>query len=88
MELSFGLNLAQTQKLVDDTRASSGYKILQLSTVELEKYIQKELLENPALDLNEDNTKTEHDEKENDSIETDTIDWEEYFQDSSDADFM
>lgn len=88
MELSFGLNLAQTQKLVMTPELRQAIKILQLSTVELEKYIQKELLENPVLDLNEDNTKTEHDEKENDSIETDTIDWEEYFQDSSDADFM
>ncbi|MCR4430823.1 MAG: RNA polymerase factor sigma-54 [Tepidanaerobacteraceae bacterium] len=88
MQMSYGLTLAQTQKLVMTPELRQAITILQLSAQELDEYIEQELLENPLLDLNEDISKNEDIIEKSEQKDSDTIDWEEYFQDCADLDFL
>ena len=62
MNMDFSLNLTQEQKLVMTQQMQLSVKLLQMSTYELQQYIDKELQENPVLDvkdpdrLKDDNT--------------------------------
>ena len=49
------IQLKQTQKLVMTPQLQQSIKMLQLSSVELQELIEKELLENPALEIDEEN---------------------------------
>lgn len=51
MDLSFNLELTQEQKLILTQQMQLSIQILQMSTYELQNYIEKELQENPVLDL-------------------------------------
>lgn len=71
MRLSYNLNLEQTQKLVMTPELKQAIEILQYNSVELNDYIQEELINNPILEPNQlkgeaDNTETkeERDQKE------------------------
>ncbi|MDI3481192.1 MAG: polymerase sigma-54 factor [Tepidanaerobacteraceae bacterium] len=88
MQMSYGLTLAQTQKLVMTPELRQAITILQLSAQELDEYVEQELLENPLLDLNEDISKNEDIIEKPGQPDSDTIDWEEYFQDCADLDFL
>lgn len=88
MQMSYGLTLAQTQKLVMTPELRQAITILQLSAQELDEYIEQELLENPLLDLNEDISKNDDIIEKSEQKDSDTIDWEEYFQDCADLDFL
>lgn len=81
MQMNFGLTLSQTQKLVMTPELRQAITILQLSTLELSEYIEKELLENPLLDISEESFKNEELDKREEEKDVDDIDWEEYFQD-------
>ena len=81
MQMSYSLTLTQTQKLIMTPELCQAIKILQLSTIELSQYIEKELLENPLLDLSEDATKIDENTEKLHSEEKDReVDWDEYFQ--------
>jgi RNA polymerase sigma-54 factor len=85
MQTSYSLTLTQTQKLKMTPELCLAIKILQLSTMELSQYVEKELLENPMLDLCEDPTKTgENIVKPCSDGKEREIDWDEYFQNCSD----
>ncbi|MDK2879201.1 MAG: polymerase sigma-54 factor [Thermoanaerobacteraceae bacterium] len=88
MQASFSLTLSQTQKLVMTPELRQAITILQLSALELDEYIEQELLENPLLDLNEDIPKNDDIIDKQSQKDSDTIDWEDYFQDCSDLDFL
>lgn len=88
MQASFGLTLSQTQKLVMTPELRQAITILQLSALELDEYIEQELLENPLLDISEDISKSYENLEKVPKKDSDTIDWEEYFQDCSDMDFL
>lgn len=77
-QMGYSLTLTQTQKLIMTPELQQAIKILQLSALELDEYIENELLENPLLDLHEDiaDNQESPEQSEND----DEIDWEEYFQ--------
>jgi len=64
--------------------------ILQLSALELGQYVEKQLLENPLLEMSDEGFREDEGfrKTKEDTKDIDTIDWEEYFQDCSDADFM
>ncbi|WP_227762291.1 RNA polymerase factor sigma-54 [Zhaonella formicivorans] len=79
MRMSYGLNLEQTQKLIITPELKQAINILQLSTLELAEYIQQELLENPMLELKE-----EEEKEQVEPVEEHEIDWQEYFADKSD----
>jgi RNA polymerase sigma-54 factor len=88
MQASFSLTLSQTQKLVMTPELRQAITILQLSALELDEYIEQELLENPLLELNEDIPKSDDIIDKLSQKDFDTIDWEDYFQDCSDLDFL
>lgn len=93
MRLGYGLNVEQTQKLVMTPELRQAITVLQLSSLELGMYIQKQLEENPLLELKEDEPERDG-EQTGDTAQPEEaagepkreydVDWEEYFQDSSD----
>lgn len=89
MQMNFGLKLSQTQKLVMTPELRQAITILQLSTLELDQYIEDQLLENPLLDVGEDDPKVDEvedkTEEKEDSNTDDSIDWDEYFQDEANS---
>lgn len=90
MRMGYELNLEQTQKLIMTPELRQAITILQLSSMDLSTYIEQQLLENPLLELrdDEDRKEEEHTDQEK-TVELEgqldyEMDWEEYFQDSSD----
>lgn len=67
MEIGYGLELSQSQKLIMTTKLVQSLKILNMSTAELEAEIKKQAEENPIMEI---------DTKDNDS----RIDWENYIK--------
>ncbi|OQA10375.1 MAG: RNA polymerase sigma-54 factor [Firmicutes bacterium ADurb.Bin373] len=90
MRMGYELNIAQTQKLIMTPELRQAITVLQLSSLELTRYIEQQLQENPLLELYDDDgeknleflDKDKGDES-GDKKEYD-LDWELYFQDSSD----
>lgn len=79
-QLGYSLTLTQTQKLIMTPELRQAITILQLSALELDQYIEKELLENPLLDREE--KALEEPETSEELEHNDEIDWDEYFQSS------
>lgn len=50
MNMDFGLNLTQEQKLIMTQEMQLSVKLLQMSGFELQEYVEKEVQENPVLD--------------------------------------
>lgn len=92
MQMGFELNLQQTQKLIMTPELRQAIAVLQLSSLELAEFVQEQILENPALeiesgeDANEGINAEVREEKE-DSEKFD-VDWQEYFQDGSDLGYV
>ena len=93
MRMGFGLNVEQTQKLIMTPELRQAITILQLSSLELENYIDQQLEENPLLELRDDQPETQNEPTETKETEAPAdkeqgeehdIDWKEYFHDSSD----
>ena len=59
MQIKPELNLKQTQKLVMTPQLQQAIKMLQLSTIELQNAIEQELMENPALEVDEEKNQNE-----------------------------
>ncbi len=76
MKLGFDLKLEQSQKLIMTPELRQAIELLQLNTIELDQYINKELEENPMLESTEVLDKEESLEQHSD-VE---IDWSEYFE--------
>lgn len=90
MRMGYELNLEQTQKLIMTPELRQAITILQLSSMDLSTYIEQQLLENPLLELCDDEEREEEDHTDQEkTVDLDgqldyEMDWEEYFQDSSD----
>ncbi len=94
MRMGYELHIEQTQRLIMTPELRQAITVLQLSSLDLSMYIQQQLQENPLLELREDEVGSSEDfageespveqEEEEDKSENE-IDWEEYFQDSSDT---
>jgi RNA polymerase sigma-54 factor len=92
--MGYGLNVEQTQKLIMTPELRQAITVLQLSALELSMYIEQQLEENPLLELREDETERGEEvgvaveqympENEDADRKEYDLDWEEYFQDSSD----
>ena len=54
MRMDFTLNLTQEQKLIMTQQMQLSVKLLQMSNMELQSYVEKELQENPVLDQRND----------------------------------
>ncbi len=88
MKLDFQLKLEQTQKLIMTPQLKMAITMLQYSRIELQEYVQRELLENPVLEIGENEEKEREDTgqkdvSEGDSAERDDFPWEEYLRDSN-----
>jgi len=93
VRMGYGLNIEQTQRLIMTPELRQAITVLQLSALELSMYIEEQLQENPLLELQEEEidkaaelAKEKLVEEEETKREYD-LDWEEYFQDSSDMGF-
>jgi len=60
LELKPEIHLRQTQKLVMTPQLQQAIKMLQLSNLELNEQIEQELMENPALDVEEQERRGRH----------------------------
>jgi len=86
MHSGISLNLEQSQKLIMTPELRQAIIILQLSTLELNSYIQQELQENPLLEIWEEGEAAAGElAEDNDSQD---IDWQEYFADGSDLGYI
>ena len=83
MRISYNLKLEQTQKLVMTPELQQAITLLQFSALELQTYVQNELLENPVLEIDEsEDVEKKTEEVAEDKVqEKDSIDWEEYLKD-------
>ncbi|WMJ82492.1 RNA polymerase factor sigma-54 [Clostridium sp. MB40-C1] len=70
--MEFKLNLTQEQKLIMTQQMQLSVKLLQMSNFEIQKYIEKELQENPVLDA-------EYKKNDNDKIK-DEIDYKKFMK--------
>jgi len=59
MRMDFSLNLVQEQKLIMTQQMQLSVKLLQMSTFELQQFVDKELQENPVLEAKCDNVSKE-----------------------------
>lgn len=78
MQLDQRLKIEQTQKLIITPELKLAIALLQYSNLELQDYIQEELLKNPVLEVGENETAGEEGPAEESE---DDFPWEEYFQD-------
>lgn len=83
MRLGYGLSLEQTQKLIMTPELRQAIAILQMSAMDLSQFVEEELQENPLLERTDDETGKDQVDEVRDEEKFD-IDWQEYFQDSSD----
>lgn len=65
MDLGFNLSMSQEQKLIMTQQMQLSIKILQLSSYELTKLVDKQLQENPLLEINYEEIKKEENSQEN-----------------------
>lgn len=87
MRMGYGLNVVQTQKLIMTPELRQAITVLQLSSLDLSMYIEQQLQENPLLELGEDDkgeSPVSGEEPQEPEKREFDLDWEEYFQDSSD----
>jgi RNA polymerase sigma-54 factor len=82
MLLEHGINLEQTQRLVLTPELRQAIAILQLGTVDLAQYVDNEMLENPLLEQNDEESGDSSPE-ESDS----RIDWITYLSESEQPDY-
>lgn len=84
MKLDYQLKIEQTQKLIITPELKLAITLLQYSTMELQDFIQEELLSNPVLELGEGEDGGEEEppgESLSDELPEDDFPWEEYFRD-------
>ncbi len=76
MRLNYGMKLEQTQKLIMTPELRQAIKILQLSAMDLAQYVENAMLENPLLEVSEEeHEETPPSEEEKDDF---TEEWCDY----------
>lgn len=79
MQLDHRLKVEQTRQLIITPELKQAITLLQYSSLELQNYIQEELLRNPMLELCDSEAAEE--EEPSEEYEEDDFPWEEYFRD-------
>jgi len=82
VKLGYQLNMTQTQKLIMTPELRQAINVLQLSALELNNFIQEQLLENPLLEVLDEGPPVNSETSE--EGEKFDIEWQEYFHDGSD----
>jgi len=90
VRLGYGLNIEQTQKLMMTPELRQAITILQLSALELSTYVEEQILENPLLEVQEENMDGKGEaeppaEEERLADEKWDVDWQDYFHDQEDS---
>lgn len=83
MKLSYNLTLEQSQKLIMTPELRQAIQLLQYNSLELNEYINKEIEENPLLELDNTNTDVASVDTEDipkDKTKEQEIDWKEYLE--------
>jgi len=86
VKLGYQLNMAQTQKLIMTPELRQAINVLQLTALELNNFIQDQLLENPLLEITEENPPATNEPIE--EGEKFDPEWQEYFNDGSDLGYQ
>ncbi|HZK24016.1 MAG TPA: RNA polymerase factor sigma-54 [Oscillospiraceae bacterium] len=81
MHITHNLKLEQTQKLIMTPELQQAISLLQLPVMELQAFLQNEYLNNPVLDLDEEEDKKAEEVQVDSKLENDSIDWDEYLRD-------
>lgn len=86
MRMDYGLKLEMAHKLVMTPQLRQAIAILQLSSLELSEVVEKELLENPVLEIEDKEGGEPGEAVERPEMETkpDYLEWAEYFGDGRD----
>lgn len=84
MNIGFGLRLEQTQKLIMTPELRQAIKILQLSSLELNDYVNQAIMENPLIEIKEEEQRPDGDKKAADP----DINWQEYVRGVRDMQVM
>lgn len=79
MRLDYELKIEQSQKLIITPELKLAINILQYSAMELQDFIQEELLSNPVLEIGYSDMDGE--EEPSEKLPEDDFPWEEYFRD-------
>jgi len=61
--MTYNLNLEQTQKLIMTPELKQAIEILQYNSLELEQFIQEELINNPVLEIDQGKDNSSIDER-------------------------
>ncbi|WP_243135813.1 RNA polymerase factor sigma-54 [Acetobacterium tundrae] len=89
MNLKFDLNINQTQKLILTQEMRQSIEILQLTAIELNSLIEKEIIENPVIEFNENAIKevvpineepVKEEVRQEEVLSKEDVRWDEYFQ--------
>ncbi len=78
MKLSYNLTLEQSQKLIMTPELRQAIQLLQYNSLELNEYLNKEIQENPLLEM--EAVKVELEDISIDNSKDQAIDWKEYLE--------
>ncbi len=78
MKLSYNLTLEQSQKLIMTPELRQAIQLLQYNSLELNEYLNKEMQENPLLEL--ETIKVDSENVIKDDVKDQEIDWKEYLE--------
>ena len=76
MKLGYDLTMEQVQKLVMTPELRQAIEMLQFTSIELNEYLERQMEENPLLELT--NLREEHENIDDYTNQNDDIDWKEY----------
>ena len=85
--MNFQMKIEQTQKIVMTLELQQAINLLQLSTLELKNYLEREIAENPVLEIQDKEEDTDNEfsgdavDQEDESNKDMDFDWEEYIND-------
>lgn len=85
MRMEYGLRLETTQKLFMTPQLCQAIAILQLSALELSALVDKQLLENPVLEVDDKTSEAEEPPQGDKDPIGEYFDWMEYFNDGTDT---
>ncbi len=78
MKLSYNLTLEQSQKLIMTPELRQAIQLLQYNSMELNEYLNKEIQENPLLEM--EPVKVDLEDVSKDTSKDQEIDWKEYLE--------
>lgn len=80
MDMKFGLQMRQQQRLVMTPRLQQALKLLQMPTQELQQVLKQEILQNPLLEEIDEEIEETTEDEESEENDKEEIDWDDYFE--------